>query len=120
VTVESRVLGFVVGLSYQETTVSKTGETYLIRFGSERVEFNCDEPQNITYFDGTLAGELPLTVMLKKDKINPDNDVEFSFTNVNILNTLTGNYKVIYLTGVVATSFDSWKAEYSNEYVLLN
>ncbi len=118
ITVESRVLGLVVGLCYEDDNfglnevVGKTDDRYKINLKTDKIIFNDTTTINGVNFK---ASEGPVQLY----KVNATQWVEFTFTDVNImdLTSFTNNY-VIYLVGARASSFDSW-AEYSDEYLLV-
>lgn len=127
VTVRSKVLGLVVGLSYQDSIINKNVDgIYNITFDDKKnITFNATNPA-LTYVcsrhDGTqgtpdVADDIPLTATLKQGA-TPDNTVMFDFIDVNVLNMSAGKDYVIYLIGSTTLAFDSWSF-YSNEYILV-
>ena len=133
ITVKSKVLGLVVGLSYEKyannnepiftveniiaktdkndtTTTDTIDDTYNIHLDSDKIVFNSDTIQGVTYKDKVDNVELL--------KIDEENSVVYNFANVNVLTMSTGKNYVMYLVGAKATSFDSW-ASYTSVYLLV-
>ncbi len=112
ITIKSKVLGLVVGLSCVENIVGKTSDVYNINYNAtnEIITFNAENR-------GVQFMESVNDVMLK-DVAGEQDDVVFNFENVNVLD-ITGNKPyVMYLVGAVVPSFDSWSV-YSGEYLLV-
>ena len=109
-TIEVRVLGLVVGLSYKDSDiVSKTGDTYNISLTNDMITFNSISTIGVTY------KEQVTDVILS----NSGAEVKHEFTNVNVMNLSTGSNYVMYLVGAKATSFDSWSNYSETEYLLV-
>ena len=109
VTVKSKVLGLVVGLSYKNSIINKDAEKMEIEIGeSGNIIFNHDK------FNETLGNE----EYILKDEPGEDNDVKVKLSSVNIFNLKLGKNYVMYIIGSTVTSFDSWSS-YSDEYILI-
>ncbi len=110
--VKQKVLGLVVGLSYDNNIVSKTSNKYNINLGSEKITFNASSVNNKIEFKDKLEN------VVLQNSTKPEDVVKFSFDNVNILNYNVKEPTLLYLVGATTNSFDSW-GNYSNEYLLL-
>jgi len=106
ITIKSRVLGLVVGLSYQSSIMNKNGQDFMIELTIDEIIFN-GEKENVD-FNSTLNDV----------GLNEDSSVTFDFENVNTLNCSIGRSYVMYILGSQVASFDAW-ASYSNEYILV-
>jgi len=120
ITVENRVLGLIVGLSYDNeasTLISSivgkdASGKYNINVTDELVVFNAEPSDKINM-------ETIEDVLLFEDAEVPTNNVEFDFVDVNLINLGGSKHYVLYLVGAKSTSFDSWSMEYTNQYVLI-
>lgn len=113
ITVKSKVLGVVAGLSYDSSIVDKTDNVFDMNYNiqNNKIIFN------VSPSAGVELVELVEDVLLKDDA-KDINDVKFTFENVNVLDIDVESAHVIYLVGAVNKTFDSW-ANYSNEYLLV-
>ena len=112
ITIKSKVLGLVAGLSYNTNAVSKTDNCYHINYDTQnnKIIFN-SSVSSVSYVDS-------VNDVILKDATNDADDVKFNFTNVNVLDIAIDNAQVLYLVGSSVLSFDSW-SNYTDEYVLI-
>ena len=116
-TVKSKVLGLVVGLSCSNSVGSVEVEgdnVYQINKTKDYIAFNAET------YNGISVEEVN-DVNLKIDKLDPKNSVVYSFGEVNVvkMNKTMDKVHVMYLTGAIVNSFDAWDRTYSNEYIVI-
>jgi len=119
ITVKSKVLGLVIGLSNNSNIVEKPNTTtYNITLDSQKITFN-----SLTTED--YANQKLPSVTYEAEKadvelyrLNATNVILHTFKNINVLTMGAGGNFVMYLVGGEATSFDSWTT-YSEEYILV-
>ena len=124
ITIKSKVLGLVAGLSFDNSIVNKTDlnetptsddstdDTYNIHVDGEKITFNFNSIDGVEY-----KGEVGNVIL--KDEALDVNDVEFDFKKVNVLDITIDRAYVMYLVGSTVSSFDSWSNYSEYEFILV-
>ena len=124
ITIKSKVLGLVAGLSFDNSIVDKTDlnktptsddstdDTYNIHVDGEKITFNSNSIDGVEY-----KGEVGNVIL--KDEALDVNDVEFDFKKVNVLDITIDRAYVMYLVGSTVSSFDSWSNYSEYEFILV-
>lgn len=114
ITRKTKVLGLIVGLSYETV-----GSNFEIAFDADQNMII--NSTNNSLQDKIVSGKLEeapdVGVILKQGKTQAD-DIRFVFDDVRTVYYETELSTVMYLTGAVVSSFDSWASTYSNDYVV--
>ncbi len=127
ITIEGKVLGVVAGLAFDEfdslgnnlaTVVKKDENTFKILLADDKLIFNKTEIDENTSWSIEFSS-FPNENVLLKSATEPENEVKWTFENVNILNLNIVPSRVMYLVGAKSTSLNSWTMKYSEEFILV-
>ena len=112
-----RVLGLVVGLSYEEKGIKEVVMTtdagnYSINMTGEIVTFNSTEATNSMFVDNKEE-------VVLRDETDDALDIKLEMEDFVRLLISEGKDYILYLVGANVTTFDSWYNTYSDQYIVV-
>ena len=120
ITVKNKVLGLIVGLSYKnladDLTISFDDIGNIIFNFTNTEEFE-NKIEQRTLTDGQNDDGTDRGIILRKGLEEKDN-VRLIMVDVRVVDFDVEIPTVLYLTGSIVNSFDSWSSSYSEDYVV--